>query len=253
MENNIERQPLVVVNDIHKSYTKDTETLKGISFEVYGGEIFGLLGPNGAGKTTLMQIIATLLSPTSGSYKICDLFPLTDLLEIHRKIGFLTTEIKLDPQSTPDKLYDFFALLYDIPMKDIPELKEKAFYEFGIVPFRSKKIKELSTGMKQKISIAISLIHNPPVIIFDEPTNGLDILTQRQVMDYLIKLKNEGHAIILSTHIFSVVEQLCDRIAVMVDGNIVSLGSSEEIIKETNSKNFEEAFFNLYKDNHKGM
>lgn len=252
MENN-NKQPLVVVKDITKNYTKNDEVLKGVSFEVFDGEIFGLLGPNGAGKTTLMQIIATLLAPTSGSIKICDLFPNESLLEIHRKIAFLTTEIKLDPQSTPDKLYDFFALLYDIPQNDIKERKESAFNEFGIVPFRDKKIAELSTGMKQKISIAISLIHNPPVIIFDEPTNGLDILTQKQVTDYLIKLKNNGHAIILSTHIFSIVEQLCDRIAVMVDGNIVSLGTSEEIIEETKSKNFEEAFFNLYKDNHKGM
>ncbi len=252
MENN-NKQPLVVVKDITKNYTRNDEVLKGVSFEVFDGEIFGLLGPNGAGKTTLMQIIATLLAPTSGSIKICDLFPNESLLEIHRKIAFLTTEIKLDPQSTPDKLYDFFALLYDIPQNDIKERKESAFNEFGIVPFRDKKIAELSTGMKQKISIAISLIHNPPVIIFDEPTNGLDILTQKQVTDYLIKLKNNGHAIILSTHIFSIVEQLCDRIAVMVDGNIVSLGTSEEIVEETKSKNFEEAFFNLYKDNHKGM
>lgn len=242
---------MIYANDIHKSYTKDSETLKGVSLHVKPGEIFGLLGPNGAGKTTLMQIIATLLKPTSGSIRICEMDPQYELLKIHNKIGFLTTEIKLDPLSTPDKLYDFFAELYSIPMEIRDSRKEEIFSEFGIVPFRKKRIIELSTGMKQKVSIAISLIHNPPVIIFDEPTNGLDILTSKQVTDYLLKLKKEGHAIILSTHIFSVAEQLCDRIAILVDGRIVTTGSSTEITNETGVNNFEEAFFKLYVEHHK--
>jgi sodium transport system ATP-binding protein len=109
---------------------------------------------------------------------------------------------------------------------------------------------ELSTGMKQKISIVISLIHDPQVIIFDEPTNGLDILTSRQVMDYLLELKALGRSVLLSTHIFSVAEQLCDEIAILVDGTIVEQGSAEELTKKTESKNFEEAFFKLYTKYH---
>ena len=242
---------MITVKDIHKSYTKDTETIKGVSFEIGKGTIFGLLGPNGAGKTTLMQIIATLMKPTSGTIEIAGMTPDKDLLKIHKLLVFLTTEIKLDPVSTPDRLFDFFAELYDIPKDEIKSRKEKAFSRFGITPFANRRISELSTGMKQKISIAISLLHDPPIIIFDEPTNGLDILTSRQVTDYLKELRNEGRCIILSTHIFSVAEELCDEVAVLVDGRIVAQGSVADIIAISGEKNFEDAFFKIYVDNHK--
>lgn len=244
---------MIKVTDVHKSYTKNTETVKGVSFEVKPGTVFGLLGPNGAGKTTLMQMIATLLKPSSGSIEICGLTANTekDLLEIHKKIGFLTTEVKLDPLSTPNKLYDFFARLYDIPEDSIGACKKVAFDRFGIGPFADKRIVELSTGMKQKVSIAISLIHEPPVVIFDEPTNGLDILTSKQVSDYLLELKEKNRAIILSTHIFSVAESLCDDIAILIDGRIAAQGTTTELMAQTSTSTFEDAFFKLYTENHK--
>lgn len=242
---------MITVKDIHKSYTKDKETIKGVSFDIGEGTIFGLLGPNGAGKTTLMQIISTLMKPTSGTIEIAGMDPEKDLLKIHKLIGFLTTEIKLDPVSTPDALFDFFAELYDIPKIEIKNRKEKAFDKFGIAPFSNRRISELSTGMKQKISIAISLLHDPPIIIFDEPTNGLDILTSRQVTDYLKELRNEGRCIILSTHIFSVAEELCDNVAILVDGQIVAQGTVDELIALSGEKTFEDAFFKIYVENHK--
>lgn len=241
---------MITLTDVHKSYTKDHETIKGVSFEVKEGEIFGLLGPNGAGKTTLMQMISTLMKPTSGTIEIDGLTSDKDLLEIHRKIGFLTNEIKLDPLSTPNDLFNFFAALYDIPKNELEERKQESFARFGIGPFANKKIVELSTGMKQKISIAISLIHDPPVIIFDEPTNGLDILTSKQVTDYLLELKEKGHAIILSTHIFSVAEELCDEIAMLVDGKIVAQGTVDELKRIAKADTFEKAFFNIYVEHH---
>jgi len=242
---------MIQLIDVHKSYTKDHETIKGVSFEVHEGQIFGLLGPNGAGKTTLMQMIATLMKPTSGEIIIDGLSGEKNLLEIHRKIGFLTNEIKLDPLSTPNILFVFFAKLYDIPDSELKDRRDESFARFGISPFADKRFNELSTGMKQKISIAISLIHNPPVIIFDEPTNGLDILTSKQVTDYLKDLKAQGHAIILSTHIFSVAEELCDEIAMLIDGSIVAQGTVNELVAQTQAKNFEEAFFKIYVENHK--
>ena len=241
---------MISVNDVHKSYTAGKETIKGVSFSVKDGMIFGLLGPNGAGKTTLMQMISTLLSPSKGSITIDGLSAKDNLLEIHRRIGYLTTEVRLDPMSTPDKLWDFFAELYDIPKPQSLQRKEELFGKLGIMPFKDKRITELSTGMKQKASIAISLIHNPPVIIFDEPTNGLDILTSKQVTDYLLDLKNEGHSIILSTHIFQVAESLCDEIAILVDGKIAAQGTVEELTELANAENFEEAFFKIYVENH---
>jgi sodium transport system ATP-binding protein len=241
---------MIELYDVHKSYTKEKETIKGVSFRVREGEIFGLLGPNGAGKTTLMQMIATLMKPTTGKIIIDGLSSDRDLLEIHRKIGFLTNEIKLDPMSTPNMLFDFFAELYDIPKEELVIRREENFRRFGIGPFADKRINELSTGMKQKISIAISLIHNPPIIIFDEPTNGLDILTSKQVTDYLKELREQGHAIILSTHIFSVAEELCDEIAILVDGRIVAQGTVEELMAVSGTETFEKAFFKIYVENH---
>ena len=198
-----------------------------------------------------MQMIATLMKPTSGQILIDGLSADKSLLEIHRKIGFLTNEIKLDPMSTPNALFDFFANLYDIPKNELKDRRDESFARFGISPFAEKRIVELSTGMKQKISIAISLIHDPPVIIFDEPTNGLDILTSKQVTDYLKELRAKGHAIILSTHIFSVAEELCDDIAVLIDGSIVAHGTVSELIAQTKVTTFEEAFFKIYVENHK--
>lgn len=241
----------IVVDNVFKRYSQNTpDIIKGVSFEVKPGEVYGLLGPNGAGKTTLMQMISTLSRPSSGQIRICGLDSVKDSLEIHKKIGFLTTEIKLDPLSTPDKLYDFFASLYSIPEQEAAIKKETSFATFGIGPFSRKKIVELSTGMKQKVSIAISLIHEPPVIIFDEPTNGLDILTSKQVTDYLLGLKDQGRAIILSTHIFSVAEELCDRIGILVDGRIAAEGTREELTASQGKDKFEEAFFKIYQENH---
>ena len=241
---------MISVNDVHKSYTAGKEIIKGVSFEVKDGVIFSLLGPNCAGNITLMQMISTLLAPTSGLITIDGLNAKDNLLEIHRRIGYLTTEVRLDPMSTPDKLWDFFASLYDIPKQDALKRKEEIFGKLGIMPFKNKRIQELSTGMKQKASIAISLIHNPQVIVFDEPTNGLDILTSKQVTDYLIELKNEGHSIILSTHIFSVAESLCDEIAILIDGKIAAQGNVAYLTELAQAKNFEEAFFNLYVKHH---
>ena len=242
---------MISVNHVSKRYNKRDMVVNDVSFKVEKGQIFGLLGPNGAGKTTLMQMIATLLMPTSGLVSICGMDTTSSAQEVRKRIGFLTTEIKLDPLSTPNQLFRFFSELYDIPEEEIEARKQESFTRFGITPFADKRIAELSTGMKQKVSIVISLIHRPEVIIFDEPTNGLDILTSRQVMDYLLELKEKNCCVLLSTHIFSVAEQLCDEIAILVDGRIVDQGSAADLTEKTGSKNFEEAFFKLYSEYHK--
>jgi len=241
---------MIEVKNVSKRYTGDKMVVKDVSFSVKPGTIYGLLGPNGAGKTTLMQMTSTLLKPTEGTIEICGIDTVKEPLKIHKLIGFLTTEVKLDPLSTPNRLFDLFYALYDLPEEEHDQRKTQSFDRFGISPFADKRIVELSTGMKQKISIAISLIHEPPVIVFDEPTNGLDILTSKQVTDYLLDLKSQGRSIILSTHIFSLAEQLCDDIGILVDGRIVESGSSKELTELTGSANFEEAFFKLYSKYH---
>jgi len=236
---------------VTKKYPSSVNVVDDVSFSVKEGRIFGLLGPNGAGKTTLMQMISTLLLPTSGDILIYGMNTKDQAREIRRKIGFLTSEVKLDPYSTPDKLFHFFGELYQLDRDVVEQKMEESFRRFDIGPFARKKIIELSTGMRQKISIAISLIHNPPVVIFDEPTNGLDILTAHQVTDYLRELKGNGHIVILSTHIFSVAQNLCDELAVMVDGRIAAQGSVASLLEVTGAATFEEAFFRLYTQNHK--
>ena len=156
-----------------------------ISFSAEKGQIFGLLGPNGAGKTTTLRSIATLLKPTEGEILVEGFSVKEDSQEIRRRIGFLTNELKLDKHFTPRYTMQFFGKLYGIKSETIKEKTDELFAYFGINEFADKKIGELSTGMSQKLSIAVSLVHDPDVIIFDEPTNGLDVITASSVTDYL--------------------------------------------------------------------
>lgn len=215
------------------------------------GEIYGLLGPNGAGKTTALRCIATLLKPTQGEITVKGYDTVRDSENVRKKIGFLTNEIKLDPQFSPKYMFGFFGRLHGLDEKTIDERREELFSYFGIKDFEDKKIDELSSGMKQKTSISVSLVHNPEVVIFDEPTNGLDIVTARNVTDYLKLLKNEGRTVIISTHIMTEAEKLCDRIGIIINGVLVMEGTLAEILEKTNSKDLEDAFFELYKTHSK--
>ena len=222
-----------------------------ISFTAGDGEIYGLLGPNGAGKTTTLRCIATLLSPSEGSIKVNGHDTVKEAEAVRQDICFLTNEIKLDPFFSPRYLFDFFGSMHGMKDTEISERREKLFTYFGITEFQDKRIEELSTGMKQKAAIAVSLVHNPAVVIFDEPTSGLDIITARSVTDFLLELKRQGKTIIISTHIMSEAEKLADRIGVIIDGKKVAEGSLEELLACTGAGDLEDAFFKLYKENHK--
>lgn len=229
---------------------KTKEDLKcavdNVSLTAKPGEIYGLLGPNGAGKTTTLRCVATLLKPTKGFIKVNGFDTITQSKKVRESISFLTNEIKLDPQFSAKYMFHFFANLHGVPEKESIERREKLFGYFGITPFQDKKIEELSTGMKQKAAIAVSLAHDPKIIIFDEPTTGLDIVTARSVTDYLKELKKEGKLIIISTHIMSEAEKLCDRIGIIIQGRKVMEGTLSEILKETKTNDLEDAFFQLY-------
>lgn len=218
-----------------------------LSLAAKPGEIYGLLGPNGAGKTTALRCVATLLKPTEGSISVCGLDTVEDSVKVREKISFLTNEIKLDPQFSPKYMFNFFGRLHGQDEQTIHTRREKLFEQFGIKGFEDKKIDELSTGMKQKASIAVSLVHDPEVVIFDEPTNGLDIVTARNVTDYLKLLKQEGKTVIISTHIMSEAEKLCDRIGIIINGVLVMEGTLREILTKTQARDLEDAFFELYK------
>lgn len=197
-----------------------------------------------------MRMLSTLLKPTAGTIFIDNWDTRRDAKEIKKNIGFLTTEIRLDGQFTPNELAAFYGKLYGLDKETLGENKRKLFDYFDITQIADRKYETFSTGMKQKTSIAICLIHDPKTIIFDEPTNGLDILTQKQVEDFLLSEKQRGKTIVISTHILEVVEALADRVGVIIDGQSVAVGTMEEIITGAGGKDLREAFIRLNEQYH---
>lgn len=217
--------------------------VNGISFTANSGEIFGILGPNGAGKTTTMRMLATLIKPDSGEIYYNDKSVIKSNADIRSEFSFLTTDLKLDTKSTANNMYDFFAELYHIPKDKAQKRKAELFESFGINSFADTKISKLSQGMRQKVSLVISVIHNPDFIILDEPTNGLDIIAAREVREFILKMKSEGKCIILSTHLFDLVEKVCDRAAMIIDGKLAIVDTLENL---TQGKSLEDAFYEYY-------
>ena len=218
--------------------------VNGLSFSAYRGEIYGLLGPNGAGKTTTLRIISTLIKPDEGDAWVDGESVRQNPAGVRAKIGFLTSELKLEDFFTPDYLYDYFSQLHGVEKSVADERKNQLFARFGINRFSGVKVGDLSTGMKQKISLVISLVHDPDVIVFDEPTNGLDVITAKTVTDFLAELRDAGKTVIISTHIFSLVEKICDRVGVIIDGKMVA---SDTLADLTREKPLEDVFFDLYR------
>lgn len=231
-----------------KTKKNSKEAVRNVSFTAREGEIFGLLGPNGAGKTTTLRCIATLLKPTKGDILVQGFDTVKEGEQVRNNIAFLTSELKLDPQFSPQYLFRFFGHLHGMSEEAITKRQEELFPYFGITEFQDKKVEELSTGMKQKTSIAVSLVHNPEVVIFDEPTNGLDIVTSRAVTDYLRVLKEQGKVVVVSTHIMSEAQKLCDRLAMIINGSAVFEGTLEEVLAQTQSEDLEDAFFSIYRE-----
>ena len=228
---------------IEKTPLREKIAVNGISFKAKRGEIYGLLGPNGAGKTTTLRMLATLIRPDEGDALINGYSIVKQPDKVRSQIGFLTSELKLDDFFTPNYIFDFFSELQNIPTQVRDERKRTLFGRFGIDKFAETKIADLSTGMKQKTSIAVSLVHDPEFIIFDEPTNGLDVLTAKAVTDFLVELRNRGKSILLSTHIFSLVEKICDRVGVIIYGKMTVEDTVTNLTKE---KGLEDVFFDIY-------
>lgn len=218
--------------------------VNGVSLNVDSGTIYGLLGSNGAGKTTLLRMIATLIKPDEGDIKVNGISILKNPEEVRKIVGFLTSELRLEDFFTPDYLFDFYSDLHGVPLSARKERKKLLFERFGIDEFADIKIGDLSTGMKQKASLAISLVHDPSLVIFDEPTNGLDVLTSKTVTDFLLQEKEKGKTLIVSSHIFSLIDKISDNIGILIDGKLALNGTKDEV---KGGEDLEEVFFNLYK------
>jgi sodium transport system ATP-binding protein len=235
---------------IEKTSEKIKVAVSDVSFEAHPGEILGILGANGAGKTTTLRILAAIIKPDQGEVLLEGKNIEEDMNAYRKKIGFLTSELKLEEFFTPNYLYDFFSNLYDIEKADAEVRKKQLFEKFGIDKFAEVKVADLSTGMRQKVSLVMSIVHNPEIIIFDEPTNGLDIITERIVVNFLKELRDQGKCIIISSHIFSLIEKICDRVALIIDGTTVKCDSLAAIMA---GKSLEDSFFEIYEEMEGGL
>lgn len=219
--------------------------LDNVSFEVKPGEILGLLGPNGAGKTTCLRILSTVLKPTSGTAVVAGFDVATAPEQVRARIGFLSNNTGIYDRMTAGEMVEHFGRLYGIPENQLQERITRLFERLQITRFRDVLGSKMSTGMKQKVSIARTIIHDPPVLIFDEPTSGLDVLVARKVIEEVKSLRDQGKCIIYSTHIMREVEKLCHRIAIIDRGRILAIGSVTELADRYDQPDMEELFFKL--------
>jgi len=209
------------------------------------GEIFGILGPNGAGKTTLLRMLATILQPTSGTGTIAGFDILTQPEKVRQSIGYLTGTANLYERLSARESIEYFGALYGLTPEQIKQRSEEIIDDLDMREFVDARADKLSTGQKQRVSIARAIIHRPPVLFFDEPTSGLDVVASRTVTRFIRRCKVEGRTVIFSTHIMSEVEAMCDRIAVIYQGKVAAIGTLEELRAQTGKQAFEHVFLKL--------
>ena len=219
--------------------------VNNLEFNCRKGQIFGLLGPNGAGKTTTLRILATMILPTKGKVMMNGFDVVKEANKVRRQIGFLSSETGLYDRFTPRETVRFFGRINGMEDRIIEKRMTEIFHNLDMEDFQDVRVNKLSTGMKQKLSIARCIIHDPPILILDEPTVGLDIITARIVTEYVKGFREQGKCIIYSTHIMREAERLCDVIAIIHQGNLITQGTLEELKKNSSSEDLEEIFFEL--------
>ncbi|MCG8584491.1 MAG: ATP-binding cassette domain-containing protein [Pirellulales bacterium] len=217
----------------------------GISFDAAEGQIYGLLGPNGAGKTTVLRILSTMLQPTSGTATINDYDVVTQPSHVRHQIGFVSANTAVYDRMTALEMVEYFGRLYGMKEDVLADRIDTIFERLKMQEIRDLLGAKMSTGMKQKVSIARAIVHDPPVLIFDEATSGLDVLAARALLDTVAQLRDHGKCIIFSTHIMREAERLCDRVSIMHRGHILAEGTQEQLAEEHSEPDLEELFFRL--------
>ena len=226
----------------HASKGRVVEAVRGASFEVAEGEILGLLGPNGAGKTTLLRMLGTIITPTSGECWIAGVRASESPEDARRKIGFLSGNTKLYGRLTCAELLKYFGRLSGMSDEAIAKRTVELTEMLDMGGFLDQRCETLSTGQTQRVSIARVILHDPPVLILDEPTLGLDIMTSRTILDFIQDARDRGHSIIFSTHYMTEAEALCDRIGMIHNGEILVMDTQEKIFEATGTSNLQDAF-----------
>jgi len=235
---------VIEVEQLTKHFRK-IQAVNGINFIAHDGEVLGLLGPNGAGKTTTMRLISTLLEPTSGSIRLGGFNLRTQKEQARQILGALPEYWGLYGRFTPREHLRHFGCLYKFNGAKLEQRIDQIIELFEMQAYADRRCEPFSKGMKQRVAIARSLIHDPSHLLLDEPTSGLDVMSARQVRSLIGKLKNEGRCIVISTHILSEAERLCDRIVIIDRGLVIAEGAPAELCQRTNKSNLEEAFISL--------
>jgi sodium transport system ATP-binding protein len=219
--------------------------VRDLTLEVRPGEVYALLGPNGAGKTTALRCLATLLAPTHGAASVFGADTVRDPLEVRRRIAFLAASMGLYERLTARELVAYFGRLHGLSGATLDTRVEELVALFGLGDFEDRFCGRLSTGQRQRVSLARALVHDPPALILDEPTLGLDVLSGRTIHDFILRERSRGKAVLFSTHQMEEVELLADRVGVLRRGALVAEGTRAEILEQAGATNLARAFLTL--------
>lgn len=229
---------------LSKSYGS-LRALRDLSLRVGPGEVYALLGPNGAGKTTALRCLATLLEPSAGTATVDGIDVRREPLEARRRIGFLSASMGLYERLTAREMIEYFGRLQGLGRDELGSRVEALVDLFGVAPFESRYCGRLSTGQRQRVTVARAIVHDPPALILDEPTLGLDVLSGETIYQFIRGEKLRGKAILFSTHQMAEVELLADRIGVIANGRLVTEGSVQDLLDTTREPNLARAFLRL--------
>ena len=232
----------VKVDRLEKTLGKN-KVLRGISLEAGSGEIFGLLGPNGAGKTTTLRIICTLLAPDAGSVQVLGFDTRTEPEDVRRRVGVVTADIGVYPRLSARENITYFAELSGVLDGELDRRVDAVLDRLDMVSFANQRAESLSSGQKQKVAIARAIVHDPAVLMFDEPTSNLDVLASREIRNFMVESRDRGKCVIFSTHVLHDAERLCDRVTILHEGCVVATGSTAEV--RGTHRDLEDAFLEL--------
>jgi sodium transport system ATP-binding protein len=229
----------------HDKKRGQIRAVDNVTFTCKPGQIYGLLGANGAGKTTTLRMLATILEPTDGTATICGHDVVDAPEKVRANVGFLSTATALYPRLTSQEMVEYFGRLNGLDESTLKKRVDEIFSRLDMNSFRDRRCDKLSTGMKQKTSIARTLVHDPQVMIFDEPTIGLDIMTARTIIEFIRECRQRGKTVIFSTHVMSEVEKLCDVIGIIQSGKLLAEGPLAELRERYHQNDLEEIFVQI--------
>jgi sodium transport system ATP-binding protein len=245
-------EPAILAHGLSKDYLDkargSVHAVQGVSFDCRYNEIVGLLGPNGAGKTTTLRMLATVLKPTSGQAEIAGFDIEKESLQVRKHLGFLTGGTGLYGRLTPIEILRFFGRLHELSEDRIAANTARLIQLFSMETYQNSHCDRLSTGQRQRVNLARTLLHDPPVIILDEPTAGLDIISSRTILDFIRESRAEGKCILFSTHNMTEAELLCDRVAIIHDGKILAFDTLPNLQTQTEKEKLVDLFFHLIEE-----